>query len=167
MVRFKVRSLTATKGTDRSRPPAESLDSRRVHPLHRSQQYAALRRARSFRCRKEQQADLGCPQAECDNALRRHGLGCRRRVAHRCVLRPTRSGGIWTERDETVKYYSPRTNVCIIRVAREPYRIAWAGVTMLTAIDGQRYIPNVVHVSGECPSLSRPRMHLSSYPIPI
>ncbi|KAI0729261.1 hypothetical protein C8Q72DRAFT_319688 [Fomitopsis betulina] len=48
----------------------------------------------------------------------------------------------------TVKYYSPRTNVCIIRVAREPYRIAWAGVTMLTAIDGQRYIPNVVHVSG-------------------
>ncbi|KZT73584.1 hypothetical protein DAEQUDRAFT_721650 [Daedalea quercina L-15889] len=48
----------------------------------------------------------------------------------------------------TVKYYSPRTNVCIIRVARDPYRIAWAGVTMLTSIDGQRYIPNVVHVSG-------------------
>ncbi|KAH9838615.1 uncharacterized protein C8Q71DRAFT_538560 [Rhodofomes roseus] len=48
----------------------------------------------------------------------------------------------------TVKYYSPRTNVCIIRVARDPYRIAWAGVTMLSTIDGQRYIPNVVHVSG-------------------
>jgi len=48
----------------------------------------------------------------------------------------------------TVKYYSPRTNVCIIRVARDPCRIAWAGVTMLTAIDGRRYIPNVVHVSG-------------------
>ncbi|KAL4250957.1 RNase P protein component 2 family protein [Abortiporus biennis] len=47
-----------------------------------------------------------------------------------------------------IKYYSPTTNVCIIRVARDPYRIAWAGVTFLTSIDGKGYLPNVVHVSG-------------------
>jgi len=47
-----------------------------------------------------------------------------------------------------VKYFSPATNICIIRVARDPYRIAWGAVTYLSSIDGQRYIPNVVHVSG-------------------
>ncbi|CCL98774.1 uncharacterized protein FIBRA_00779 [Fibroporia radiculosa] len=49
---------------------------------------------------------------------------------------------------EFVKYYSPRTNVCIIRVARDQHNIAWAGVTLLSSIEGRRYIPNVVHVSG-------------------
>ncbi|KAI0328267.1 hypothetical protein GY45DRAFT_1347271 [Cubamyces sp. BRFM 1775] len=48
----------------------------------------------------------------------------------------------------TIKYFSPRTNLCIIRVARDPHKIAWASVTLLNAIDGRRYIPNVVHVSG-------------------
>ncbi|GBE90101.1 Ribonuclease P/MRP protein subunit POP5 [Sparassis crispa] len=48
----------------------------------------------------------------------------------------------------SIKYFSPRTNVCIIRVGRDQHRIAWAGVTLLTAIDGQRYVPNVIHVSG-------------------
>ncbi|TFK34567.1 hypothetical protein BDQ12DRAFT_726795 [Crucibulum laeve] len=48
----------------------------------------------------------------------------------------------------TVKYYSPMTNVCIIRVAREHHKIAWGALTMLTVIDGLRYIPNVVHLSG-------------------
>jgi len=47
-----------------------------------------------------------------------------------------------------VKYFSPATGVCIIRVARDPYRIAWGAVTYLSSIDGQKYIPNVVHVSG-------------------
>ncbi|KAJ7633174.1 hypothetical protein FB45DRAFT_914537 [Roridomyces roridus] len=47
-----------------------------------------------------------------------------------------------------VKYYSPTTNICIIRVARDHHRIAWGAVTLLTAIEGTRYIPNVVHVSG-------------------
>lgn len=47
-----------------------------------------------------------------------------------------------------VKYYSPTTNVCIIRVARDQHRIAWGAVTLLSSIEGQKYIPNVVHVSG-------------------
>jgi len=48
----------------------------------------------------------------------------------------------------TVKYYSPTTNICIIRVARDHHRIAWGAVTLVTAIEGVRCIPNVVHVSG-------------------
>ncbi len=47
-----------------------------------------------------------------------------------------------------VKYYSPTTNVCIIRVARDQHPIAWAGVTLMTNVEGRRYIPNVVHLSG-------------------
>ena len=38
--------------------------------------------------------------------------------------------------------------MCIIRVARDQHRIAWAALTLLSAIDGQRYLPHVVHVSG-------------------
>ncbi|KAI0806024.1 Rpp14/Pop5 family-domain-containing protein [Irpex lacteus] len=48
----------------------------------------------------------------------------------------------------TIKYYSPTTNVCIIRVARDQHPIAWAGVTLMTNVEGRRYIPNVVHLSG-------------------
>ncbi|KAJ7137939.1 hypothetical protein C8R44DRAFT_828445 [Mycena epipterygia] len=48
----------------------------------------------------------------------------------------------------TVKYYSPTTNICIIRVARDQHKIAWGGLTLLTAIEGTRYIPNVIHLSG-------------------
>lgn len=48
----------------------------------------------------------------------------------------------------TIKYFSPHTNVCIIRVGRDQHRIAWAGVTLLTTVDGRRYVPNVIHVSG-------------------
>ncbi|KAI0749780.1 hypothetical protein C8Q80DRAFT_646280 [Daedaleopsis nitida] len=48
----------------------------------------------------------------------------------------------------TIKYFSPRTNLCIIRVARDPHKIAWASVTLMTAIDGRKFVPHVVHVSG-------------------
>ncbi|KDR78607.1 hypothetical protein GALMADRAFT_63809, partial [Galerina marginata CBS 339.88] len=48
----------------------------------------------------------------------------------------------------TVKYFSPTTNICIIRVGRDQHNIAWGALTLLTSIDGVRYIPNVVHVSG-------------------
>ncbi|KAJ8588140.1 hypothetical protein M405DRAFT_820214 [Rhizopogon salebrosus TDB-379] len=48
----------------------------------------------------------------------------------------------------TVKYFSPTTNLCIIRVARDHHRIAWGAVTLLTSIDDVRVIPHVVHVSG-------------------
>lgn len=47
-----------------------------------------------------------------------------------------------------VKYFSPTTNLCIVRVARDPYRTAWAGVSMLSNIEGKGYLPNVIHVSG-------------------
>lgn len=47
-----------------------------------------------------------------------------------------------------VKYFSPTTNLCIIRVGRDPHRIAWAAAALLTSIDGRQVIPNVVHVSG-------------------
>jgi ribonuclease P/MRP protein subunit POP5 len=49
-----------------------------------------------------------------------------------------------------VKYFSPTTNVCIIRVARDQHNIAWGALTLLTSIEGGKYIPNVIHVSGEC-----------------
>jgi len=48
----------------------------------------------------------------------------------------------------TVKYFSPTTNLCIVRVARDHHRIAWGAVTLLTLIDDVRVIPHVVHVSG-------------------
>ena len=47
-----------------------------------------------------------------------------------------------------VKYFSPTTNLCIIRVARDHHRIAWGALTLLTGIDDFRIIPHVVHVSG-------------------
>ncbi|KAF8224085.1 hypothetical protein L208DRAFT_1369571 [Tricholoma matsutake] len=47
-----------------------------------------------------------------------------------------------------VKYHSPTTNICIIRVARDQHKVAWGAVTLLTSIEGRRYIPNVIHVSG-------------------
>lgn len=48
----------------------------------------------------------------------------------------------------TVKYFSPTTNLCIIRVARDHHRIAWAAVTLITKLQGKTYVPNVIHVSG-------------------
>ncbi|EGN99395.1 hypothetical protein SERLA73DRAFT_182356 [Serpula lacrymans var. lacrymans S7.3] len=48
----------------------------------------------------------------------------------------------------TVKYYSPTTNTCIIRVARDHHRIAWAAVTLLSSIGGAKIVPNVVKLSG-------------------
>ncbi|KAJ7907291.1 hypothetical protein B0H13DRAFT_2233450 [Mycena leptocephala] len=47
-----------------------------------------------------------------------------------------------------VKYYSPTTNICIIRVGRDHHKIAWGALTLITAIEGTRYIPNVIHLSG-------------------
>lgn len=48
----------------------------------------------------------------------------------------------------TVKYYSPTTSLCIIRVAREHVRTAWTGLTFVNNIGGQPVIPRVVAVSG-------------------
>ncbi|TCD63795.1 hypothetical protein EIP91_004946 [Steccherinum ochraceum] len=48
----------------------------------------------------------------------------------------------------TIKYYSPQTGICIIRVARDHHKVAWAGVTLLSNIEGHIFVPNVVHLSG-------------------
>ncbi|KAJ8088223.1 RNA-binding protein pop5 [Marasmius tenuissimus] len=48
----------------------------------------------------------------------------------------------------TVKYFSPTTHICIVRVARDHHKIAWGAVTMLKSIEGVRVLPNVIHVSG-------------------
>ncbi|KIK56141.1 hypothetical protein GYMLUDRAFT_76256 [Collybiopsis luxurians FD-317 M1] len=48
----------------------------------------------------------------------------------------------------TVKYYSPVTNICIIRVGRDHHKIARGGVTLLESIEGIKCIPHVIHVSG-------------------
>jgi len=47
-----------------------------------------------------------------------------------------------------VKYFSPITNVCIVRVARDHHRIAWGAVTLLTSLGAKRCIPQVIRVSG-------------------
>ncbi|KAI6037714.1 hypothetical protein EDC04DRAFT_2868643 [Pisolithus marmoratus] len=48
----------------------------------------------------------------------------------------------------TIKYFSPTTNICIIRVARDQHKLAWGAITLLTSVNGIRIIPHVVHVSG-------------------
>ncbi|KAK0472055.1 hypothetical protein IW261DRAFT_1509852 [Armillaria novae-zelandiae] len=48
----------------------------------------------------------------------------------------------------TVKYFSPTTNICIIRVARDHHRVARGGITLLDSIDGIRIIPYVIDMSG-------------------
>ncbi|KAL5526719.1 POP5 [Sanghuangporus sanghuang] len=48
----------------------------------------------------------------------------------------------------TVKYFSPTTNLCIIRVARDHHRIAWGAVTCIRKMQDRVYLPNVIHVSG-------------------
>ncbi|KAJ4482239.1 hypothetical protein J3R30DRAFT_3681473 [Lentinula aciculospora] len=48
----------------------------------------------------------------------------------------------------SVKYFSPTTNVCIIRVGRDQHKIVWGALTLLNGIESAKFIPNVVHVSG-------------------
>ncbi|KAG7444771.1 uncharacterized protein BT62DRAFT_951818 [Guyanagaster necrorhizus] len=48
----------------------------------------------------------------------------------------------------TVKYFSPTTSICIIRVARDHHRVARGGVTLLDSIEGIRIVPYVIDISG-------------------
>ena len=48
----------------------------------------------------------------------------------------------------TVKYLSPTTHLCILRVARDQYTLARGTVALLTSINGARVLPHIVHVSG-------------------
>lgn len=61
-----------------------------------------------------------------------------------------------------VKYFSPTTNTAIIRVAREQHKIAWGGVTLLSAIEGRKCLPNVICVSGGSHSSFLLRIHQCS-----
>ncbi|KIJ27355.1 hypothetical protein M422DRAFT_236159 [Sphaerobolus stellatus SS14] len=47
-----------------------------------------------------------------------------------------------------VKYFSPTTNLCIIRVARDHHRVAWGAMTLLTSINGREHIPHIIHLAG-------------------
>ncbi|KAF8270198.1 hypothetical protein EI94DRAFT_815557 [Lactarius quietus] len=49
-----------------------------------------------------------------------------------------------------VKYFSPTTHLCIIRVARgEAARTTWAALVLLDRIhEGHKVVPHVIHVSG-------------------
>ncbi|KAF9261405.1 hypothetical protein L218DRAFT_961414 [Marasmius fiardii PR-910] len=47
-----------------------------------------------------------------------------------------------------VKYFSPITRICIVRVARDHHKIAWGAVTLLKSIEGVGVLPNVIHISG-------------------
>ena len=55
----------------------------------------------------------------------------------------------------TVKYFSPTTHLCIIRVARgEAARTTWAALVLLDRIGnnkGSKIVPHVIHVSGALP----------------
>ncbi|KAH9063551.1 hypothetical protein EDB87DRAFT_1681194 [Lactarius vividus] len=52
----------------------------------------------------------------------------------------------------SVKYFSPTTHLCILRVARgEAARTTWAALVLLDRIgnnDGYKVVPHVIHVSG-------------------
>jgi RNase P/RNase MRP subunit POP5 len=60
----------------------------------------------------------------------------------------------------TVKYYSPTTQVCIVKVGREHVRIARGAITLLTNIDGVGVLPVVWYCSGW---LGEERFHLSPF----
>jgi len=55
-----------------------------------------------------------------------------------------------------VKYFSPATNLCILRVARGPAtNTTWAALVMLDRVgqgagkgEGRKVVPHVIHVSG-------------------
>ena len=120
----------------------ESLAPRRVHPYRQIQ---AVEQARHCLGRED---NMECPSTERSEQFRGRGVGCSRPFANQYVGVKAFKG------DEdadvpAVKYFSPQTSVGIIRVSREHHKVAWAALTMLTSIDGVRYLPNLVHLSGE------------------
>jgi len=48
----------------------------------------------------------------------------------------------------TIKYFSPMTRICIIRVARDHHAVAWGAATLMRALAGSPVIPHVIHLSG-------------------
>ncbi|EEB08634.1 RNase P and RNase MRP subunit [Schizosaccharomyces japonicus yFS275] len=48
----------------------------------------------------------------------------------------------------SIKYFSPRTSTGILRVARQHYRIAWAALTLIHELLGQKVVIRVVRTAG-------------------
>ncbi|KAJ3043210.1 RNA-binding protein pop5 [Rhizophlyctis rosea] len=55
----------------------------------------------------------------------------------------------------SVKYFSPFTNVAILRVARDHLQMVWAAITFITSIQKRSCIVRVVHVSGTIRSVQK------------
>ena len=60
---------------------------------------------------------------------------------------------------KTVKYFSPATNLCIVRVARgTAANTTWAALVLLDKVgasgggQGRKVVPHVIHVSGTSPT---------------
>lgn len=53
----------------------------------------------------------------------------------------------------TVKYFNDSTWMCIIRCARSHYKILWAGLTLLTSLNGTPAIVRILHVGGMTTSM--------------
>ncbi|CAG8781205.1 25242_t:CDS:2 [Racocetra persica] len=47
-----------------------------------------------------------------------------------------------------VKYYSPHTNIGLLRVSRDHYRIVWCALTFITQINSRTCTIRVLHVGG-------------------
>ena len=47
-----------------------------------------------------------------------------------------------------VKYWNPVTNIAIIRIQREEFRILWCGLTFITHLKGRRVKVKVIYTAG-------------------
>ncbi|CAG9317609.1 unnamed protein product [Blepharisma stoltei] len=48
----------------------------------------------------------------------------------------------------SIKYWNPVTNLFILRVSRECYRLVWAGLSLITHIRSRRVRPSVIYCAG-------------------
>ncbi|KAF9905317.1 hypothetical protein EC991_001739 [Linnemannia zychae] len=53
-----------------------------------------------------------------------------------------------TQRPLTLKYFSPHTNVGILRISREEMHIVWGALTFIKELKGRPCIIKVIHTSG-------------------
>ena len=67
--------------------------------------------------------------------------------------RPVTLSSPWSRclvgRPPAVKYLSPTTGLCILRVARDHYRIVWLALTLLTELAGHACLVRVLHIGGK------------------
>ncbi|KAG0328958.1 hypothetical protein BG000_000261 [Podila horticola] len=53
-----------------------------------------------------------------------------------------------TQRPLTLKYFSPHTNIGIIRISREELHIVWGALTFIKELKGRSCMIKVIHTSG-------------------